>query len=148
MVDKETWKYNPAWRQYVLEHWEGRGRVEQVKDDSLSDFKEASRQAFVRRGFPVKQVKVWINCMLPESGEGYSDGYPHVHYPLTGLTLVHYLDIGEGDTTLDIFDGDKVIEKVHPEAGLTVFMPNDLKHGVHRHNGKTKRLAMIATALR
>ena len=148
MVKTEYWEFKPDWRQYVLERWEGRGRVEQIKDDSLSDFREAAKQAFIRQGFPVKQVKTWINCMVPEDGEGYSTGYPHVHYPLTGLTLVHYLDTGEGDTTLDIFDGDKVVERVHPEQGLTVFMPNDLKHGVHRNTGSKKRLALIATALR
>lgn len=148
MVYTEKWYYRPHWRQYVLERWEGRGRVEQIKDDSLSDFRETAKQAFLRQGYPVKQVKTWINCMIPEEGEGYSEGYPHVHYPLTGMTLVHYLDTGEGDTTLDIFEGDEVIETVHPEKGLTVFMPNSLKHGVHKHNGKTKRLAVIATALR
>lgn len=142
----ERWEYNPDWRQYVLDRWKGQGRVEQIKDDSLEDFKEAARQAFVRQGFPVKRVKTWINCMIPDSGDGYDEGYPHIHYPLDGLTLVHYLD--SSDTALDIFDGDEVIESITPERGMTVFMPNDLKHGVHKHNGKTKRLALIATALR
>lgn len=146
MIKCENWEYNPSWRQYVLDRWEGKGRVEQIKDDSLEDFRELSRQAFLRQGFPVKQVKTWINCMVPDNGSGYDKGYPHVHYPLNGLTLVHYLD--DSDTKLDIFDGDKVIEEIKPKRGLTVFMPNDLKHGVHKHNGKTKRLALIATGLK
>ena len=148
MIHQEQWEFHPEWKDYVLDKWEGKGRVEQVKDDSIQPFRDRAIQAFKEFGFEFKQVKTWINVMTPEDGEGYSKGYPHIHYPLTGLTLVHYLEPGENKTPLHILIDDEVVEKVYPEKGLTVFMPNDLWHGVLRNTGKDKRVAMIATALK
>ena len=148
MIDKEYWTYHPEWKDYVLSKWEGRGRVEQVKDDSIKPFRDRAYKAFLDRGFPIKNIKTWINVMIPKTGDGYDEGYPHIHYPLTGLTLVHYLYPGNNPAPLDIFDGEEVIETIYPEPGLTVFMPNDLWHGVRKNTGTDKRICMIATALR
>jgi len=150
VIDREYWEFHPEWRDYVLSKWEGRGRVEQVKDDSIAPFRERAKRAFLERNFPLRQIKTWINVMVPKGGDGYDEGYPHVHYPLTGLTLVHYLDTGDKPAPLHILESESgpVSEIIYPENGLTVFMPNDLWHGVLINNGTTKRVAMIATALR
>ena len=148
MIYREQWEYRPEWADYVFAKWRGTGRVEQITDDSIGPFRQKAWDSFEKIGFPIKRIKTWINIMVPDSRTGYDDGYPHVHYPLDGLTLVHYLEPGDSPAPLHIFDNDEVIEIIYPVKGLTVFMPNDLKHGVLRNNGTIERMAMIATALR
>ena len=97
---------------------------------------------------PYKHIKVWLSIQEPNTGEGYEKGYPHVHFPLYANTLVHYLDPGDIPTPLHIFEGDTVIEEIFPEPGLTVFMPNSLKHGVLINRGTKNRVQMIATGLK
>lgn len=148
-IHKEYWEFKPEWVDYVKRKWKGLGRVEQVKDDpEIYPFRDRARQAFEAQGITVNQIKTWVNCQVPKSGEGYDDGYPHIHYPLNGTTLVHYLYPGNKPAPLDIFIDNEVVETVYPEPGLTVFMPNDLCHGVRKNNGTDNRLCMIATALR
>ena len=151
MIDKEKWKFNKKWLDYVLENWKpNTGRVQQVKefDEISTEFMEKARSAFKKKGLFHKTIKVWISVQEPNDGEGYEQGYPHVHYPLYANTLVHYLDTGDVDTKLHIFDGDKVIEEVTPKKGMTVFMANDLKHGVLKNKGTKNRIQMIATGLK
>lgn len=150
MIHKEEWGFNPALLDYVKKTWKGTGRVELVNDGSIERllFKQKAESSFRALGFPVRQVKTWVSIQKPESGDGYAEQYPHVHYPLDGLTLVHYLQAGDVPANLDIFEGDEVVESVVPVPGLTVFMPNDLLHGARKNNGRIDRIQMIATALR
>ena len=150
MIDKEHWEYNQHWLDYVNRTWIEGGRVQQIKEDSKEsdEFRERAEKAFSQRNIPFKYVKTWISIQVPKKGEGYDIGYPHIHYPLTGTTLVHYLEPGDNPAPLHIIVDDKVVEEVYPEAGLTVFMPNDLRHGVLKNNGTTNRVQMIATALK
>jgi len=150
VIYKEHWKYNPDWLDYVKTAWEGRGRVELVKDNSEHRlaFMQAAKEAFTKLGFPLSYVKTYLSVQKPEVGEGYAEQYPHVHYPLDGMTLVHYLQPGDNPAPLDIFEGGEVVETIYPEPGLTVFMPHDLKHGVRKNNGTTDRIQLIATAVR
>lgn len=150
-IHKEVWDCHPGWLDYVRQTWKpGLGRVQQQKDESPERlaFLNAARRSFEGLLFPVKQVKTWVSVQQPSQGEGYCDEYPHVHYPLDGLTLVHYLDPGDQPAPLHILDGDNVIEEIVPYVGLTVFMPNDVLHGVLHNLGTTDRVQMIATALR
>lgn len=150
MIHKEYWEFRPDWLQYTLRVWNGKGRVNQRKEDSPErlSFCKRAEKAFRDYGFPVKRVKTWVSIQNPSEGEGYCDEYPHVHHPLNGLTLVHYLDPGDEPAPLHIIVDDEVVEEVVPEQGLTVFMPNNLEHGVLHNKGEKPRIQMIATALR
>lgn len=153
MVASEQWGDHPEWLGWVGEVWqENRGRVQQQYPHDphpcRAAFADRATLAFRQKGVPVRWLKTWVSVQLPEDGEGYADEYPHVHYPLDGTTLVHYLQTGAEPAVLDIFDGDDVIETVVPTVGLTVFMPNDLRHGVRKHHDPVNRVQVIATALR
>ena len=150
MIHKEHWPFRQSWLDYVTRTWQGKGRVEQIKDDSPEsiEFKERAFKAFFNQGIDFRYVKAYVSIQVPKDGIGYDEGYPHIHYPLDAITLVHYLQPGDVPAPLHIFDGDTVIEEVCPEPGLTVFMPNNLKHGVLKNNGTINRTQLIATALR
>lgn len=110
-------------------------------------FARQAKRAFELREIPVRGLKTWVSIQKPCCDGGYADEYPHVHYPLDGVTLVHYLEPGDKPAPLHIFEGDEVVEEIVPERGLTVFMPNALKHGVVNNHGTTDRIQLIATAL-
>lgn len=134
---------------YVLRTWKGQGRVEQINEDETPDhirFRERAWRAFREVGFPICRLRTWVNVQIPREGPGYDPGYPHVHQNERALTLVHYIDPGDVPASLDILDGEKVIETIVPEANLTVFIPNGILHAVRKNNGTRKRVAMIATA--
>lgn len=136
-------------RRYVVGRWkEGIGRVQEVRDDSPERlaFAEMAKANFEKRGVPVVRLRTWLNVQLPDPGEGYDKGYPHVHADETAVTLVHYIDPGDVPADLHIFDGDEVEHVITPEAGKTVYMPNGVKHGVLKNQGNSPRVAMIATA--
>lgn len=151
MISKQTWDFHPEWLEHVKRTWkEGIGRVQQVKEETPETlaFKEKAREAFIKEGIKIKSyIKTYISIQKPEDGDGYAKDYPHIHYPLDATTLVHYLEPGDKPAPLDIFDGDTIIETIYPKRGLTVFMPNDLRHGVRKNNGTTDRIQLIATAL-
>lgn len=148
-VRREYWDFDPSWADLVCELWTGAGRVQQIKDDArIEPFRLRAKKAFKDQGIEFSSVKTYINCQVPKIETGYDDGYPHIHYPLDATTLVHYLDPGDDPAPLHILIDGRVVEVIFPERGLTVFMPNDLWHGVLKNNGTTNRLAMIATALR
>jgi hypothetical protein len=154
MIHKEYWGFNPDWLDYVKRSWipdlQGDGRVQQIKYDSKEsqEFKERAAVAFSNYGLTFRTVKTYLSIQIPKQGAGYDDGYPHIHYPLNATTLVHYLQPGDVPAPLHIFDDEKVIEEFYPEKGWTVFMANDLKHGVLKNNGTIDRIQLIATALR
>lgn len=153
MVHREHWGFNPDWLEYVKRTWrthhDGNGRVQQIKVDTKEsdEFKERAAQAFSGQGISFRTVKTYLSIQVPKEGEGYDIGYPHIHYPLTATTLVHYLQPGDLPAPLHIFDGDQVVEEIYPEQGMTVFMPNSLMHGVLKNNGTIDRIQLIATAL-
>ena len=120
----------------------------QEESKEANAFKERATQAFIDNNIPVKKVKTWVSIQVPKEGEGYDIGYPHIHYPLNATTLVHYLQPGDNPAPLHIIVDDEVVEEVLPEQGLTVFMPNNLMHGVLKNNGTQDRIQLIATALR
>lgn len=134
------------WAAYVMRVWRGDGRVEEVKGDAPERiaFEKRAREALENRGIKVKRMRTWVNVMVPKTTIGYDDGYPHEHANTDGMTLVHYLEPGDKPAPLDIFDGDEITQ-IFPERGMTVFMPNGLRHGVHRNNGTTNRIAFLAT---
>lgn len=153
MIGREQWGGNPRWLAWVLRVWvPGRGRVQQQYDDSpdleRAEFVERARAAFVARGLPTARLKMWVSIQHAEDGDGYTHGYPHVHHPLDGTTLVHYLQTGADPAPLHIFEGNSVVESITPEPGLSVFMPNSLRHGVLKHHDPVPRVQLIATALR
>jgi len=150
MIHKEQWGFNPEWLDYVKRTWVDGGRVQMIQEESkeANAFKERATQAFIDNNIPVKKVKTWVSIQVPKEGEGYDIGYPHIHYPLNATTLVHYLQPGDNPAPLHIIVDDEVVEEVYPEQGLTVFMPNNLMHGVLKNNGTQDRIQLIATALR
>lgn len=148
-LTKEQWGYDPAWLEYVKQAWSGTGRVELVKDDSSCrlEFLEAAEKAFTRNKIPYSYVKTYLSIQVPAEGEGYDEGFPHIHYPLHGTTLIHYLQPGDIPSPLHIFDGDEVVEEIFPEPGLTVFVPHNIYHGVPKNKGTTDRIQLIASAV-
>ena len=153
MTDREYWRLRPEWLRWVRQVWvEGKGRVQQQypaepdHPDRVA-FAERATDAFLARNIPVVNLKTWVSVQVPEDGDGYAHGYPHVHHPLDGVTLVHYLQVTDEPAMLDIFDGDLVVETIRPAIGLTVFMPNSLRHGVRKQHGRGDRVQLIATAL-
>lgn len=150
MIYKENWEFRQDWLDYVESSWRGLGRVELVNSDNVArlDFLKKATESFYNLGFPIDYVKTYLSIQEPENGSGYAEQYPHTHEPKDGLTLVHYLQPGDKPAPLDIFEGGEVVETIYPEPGLTVFMPNNLMHGVKKNNGSTNRIQLIATALR
>lgn len=149
MIEKEYWKFNQEWLDYIKRTWTGIGRVQQVKEDSPErlSFQERAKRAFELKGIAASYVKTYISIQVPKDGEGYDEQYPHTHEPKNATTLIHYLQPGDKPAPLDIFDGDEVIETIYPEKGLTVFMPNSILHGVRKNKGTTNRIQFIATGL-
>lgn len=149
-MEKEYWTFRPHWLDYVKRNATGVGRAEKDNSDSLEiiEFRKRAERAFTERNIVFSHVRTWISLQLPNSGAYYEKGYPHVHYPLDATTLIHYLQPGDVPAPLDIFDGDEVIETIIPEKGLTVFVPNNVKHGVRINQGTTNRIQLIATASR
>lgn len=126
--------------EWVREVWVPGDRVQQQKDDHPTrlEFQAWAMDHFLSHGIDFAYVKTWVVCQKEEEGEGYIDGHPHVHYPLTATTLVHYLTEGA-----PIFIEGK---RVDPYPGLTLMFSNSTKHGVYKHKG-ADRLALIATAI-
>ena len=153
MIEREQWGQHPAWLAWVREVWiPGLGRVQQQKAAAAEHpaciaFARRAEQAFRSRSIPLETLKTYVSVQEPEDRDGYAEGYPHVHYPLDGTSLVHYLDPGDERTPLHIFEGDSVVEVIEPEEGLTVFMPHSLRHGVPCNRGQRDRVQLIATAL-
>ena len=146
----ENWEYRPDWLAYIVGSHQGAGRVELIHNKDLirSEFEKCAKEAFIRNGFPARKVKTYLSIQTPEEGEGYAEQYPHIHYPLDGMTLVHYLQPGDQPAALDIFKKDQIVETIYPAKGLTVFLPHDVWHGVRKNNGTTDRIQFIATGLR
>lgn len=145
----EDWGFKPEWLEYVISNHQGRGRVELVNDGSTCrlDFLEKARDGFLRNGFTVKQMKTYVSVQKPSELEGYAEGYPHIHYPTDGVTLIHYLQPGDVPAPLHVFIGNEVVEEIVPVAGKTVYMPHNVKHGVMQNKGTIDRVQFIATAL-
>jgi hypothetical protein len=149
MVHIEQWELRQDWLDYVSRSWLGQGRVELVNDDSTerASFADKATGAFSNLGVNVKFLKTYLCVQESEEGEGYIDGHPHYHHPHKAYTLVHYLHAGSNPAKLDIFKSGQVVETITPKDGLTVFFKNNVIHGVHKHKGQDKRIALIATAL-
>lgn len=142
----EEWGPLPI-RDWILRTWKGNGRVEEVScdDPERQLFLDRAKQAFEDRDIPAKRIRTWLNVMLPDEQLGFDVGYPHVHQNNKATTLVHYVDAGDNPPGLDIIRGEDV-EKLIPQTGQTIFIPNGVWHGVYRNNGSRPRVAMIATA--
>jgi len=149
LIYREIWPHREEWLDFVKRTWVDGGRVQQVKNqiDECLDFKNKAKSSYDSLGIDYKEIKTWVSVQVPKNGKGYDVGYPHIHYPLHGLTLVHYLDPGDKPAQLHIIKNDEVVEEIYPEKGLTVFMPNCLWHGVLKNNGTRDRVQMIATAI-
>jgi hypothetical protein len=155
-VLREYWEFSQSWLDYVTDTWiPDYSRVQKDKTNSLiaTEFKERATKAFKDRGIPTRLVKMYISIQIPKESavsavkDGYDDLYPHTHGQSDATTLIHYLQPGDKPAPLDIFDGDDIVETIYPEKGLTVFVPNDVWHGVRLNKGTTNRIQMIATAL-
>ena len=150
MLHKEYWQFKQSWLDYVIRSWQGLGRVEEINQDTTEslEFRERAGIAFKAQGIEFNRVKAYLSTQIPKQGDGYDDQYPHVHAPDYATTIVHYLQPGDVPAPLDVFLDGKVIESITPEQGLTVFIPNNVWHGVRKNQGTTNRIQLIATALR
>ena len=151
MLDIEDWGYNPAWLEYVLDAHPRNGRVSRTDDDHPArlEFKERARQAFDEKEISYSYIKTYVSIQSPSEGGGYDPGYPHQHSPLSGTSLIHYLQPGDVPAPLHVLDDEKgsVIFEYFPERGMTVFMPHHLWHGVLKNHGKEDRIQIIASAI-
>lgn len=157
-IFREYWEFNQSWLDYVNENWIPElGRVQKQNNRSpeptIKDFIERATIAFKGRDIPTRVVKAYISIQIPKESadfsiqDGYDDQYPHVHGQSNATTLIHYLQPGDKPAPLDIFENGEVIETIYPERGLTVFVPNDVWHGVRLNQGTTNRIQLIATAV-
>lgn len=127
------------WLAFAVRVWKpGIGTIQQC--DAPQSFRD---WAWSQLG-EIKRLRTWTNIQHAEEGEGYATGYPHVHHNENGTTLVLYLDPGDKPADLHIFDGEDVVERITPEKGKWVTIPNGVWHGVLKNHG-SKRVAMIAT---
>ncbi len=157
LIFKEYWEFSQSWLDYVNDRWiPALGRVQKDKTNSpiITEFRERSTKAFNDRGITTGKVWTYISIQVPKDSaslsfkDGYDDSYPHTHAPADATTLIHYLQPGDKPAPLDLFDGDEVVETIYPERGLTVFMPNNVMHGVRLNQGTTNRIQLIATAIK
>jgi len=151
MLEIEDWGYDPSWLEYVNNFHPGGGRVMRMDDDHPARlaFEQRSMDAFTARNIPFSYIKTYVSIQKPAEGGGYDPGYPHQHVPLSGTSLIHYLDPGDKPAPLHVLDGEEgeVIFEYVPEVGKTVFMPHHIWHGVPKNQGTTNRVQMIASAI-
>ena len=140
------WGFNPQWLEYVERSWPGGARVLRTVDDDPARLSFEAKCAEEFGEF--SQIKTFISVQEPKEGSGYDTGFPHIHAPLDGISLVHYLQTGDNPAPLHIFDGEngKVVEELIPEVGKTVIIPNNVWHGVPLHKGSINRIQMVAIA--
>lgn len=146
---KEYWQFDPSWLEYVKSTWAGVGRVELVHDDSAERlaFLAKSAESFDKHGIKYSQIKTYLSVQQPSIGDGYDEGFPHIHHPLSGTSLIHYLQPGDKPAPLHIFDECEVVEEIYPEKGLSVLVPHHIYHGVLRNQGTIDRIQLIASAI-
>ena len=101
-------------------------------------------QAFDELGVSFVRLRTWLNLQPPETGSGYSPGYPHVHHDTSATTIVLYLSADP--SPLDILEDGEVVETIKPELGDMVCIPNGVWHAVHRNLSNENRVAAIVTA--
>lgn len=133
--------------EWVRAKWvSGVGRVQEVKEYSPERhiFLRIADKAFSEAGIKFNRIRTWLNLQPPDPGDGYSDGYPHVHQDTTATTLVLYLS--DDPSPLDLLEDGQVTKTIKPKKGDIVFIPNGVWHGVHRNQGPHDRIALIATA--
>lgn len=107
-------------------------------------FEDRAKEALRNVGFPVRNITAWINTHWPTREVGYESGYPHSHKNNDGLVLIHYLLAGDKPAPLDVFDGSGALEeRIYPEPGLTLYMPDGVSHAAHRNNGTTPRVCFV-----
>jgi len=151
MIEIVDWGFDPSWLEYVLKFHPGGGRVMRTADDEpvRLAFLKRAEESFKERNIPFNYVKTFVSIQKPVEGSGYDLGFPHQHSPLSGTSLVHYLDPGDVPSPLHILDDQygKVIFEFYPEPGKTVFLPHHLWHGVPKNNGTTNRIQLIASAV-
>lgn len=150
-VEITQWDFDPALLEYVKTYHMGQGRVERIVDENplRVAFEQKAKDEFTNRGIAFDYVKTYLSVQKPVKGAGYDLGYPHQHVPLTGTTLIHYLDPGDVPAPLhilDAFDGNVLMEFI-PEPGKTVFIRHDIWHGVLKNQGTKPRIQIIASAI-
>lgn len=150
-VEIVDWTFDPALLEYVKEFHKGQGRVERIVDEHpvRLAFQKRAEEEFTKRGIGYNYVKTYLSVQKPVEGPGYDVGYPHIHVPLTGTTLIHYLDPGDVPAPLHILDAEdgNVIMEFFPEPGKTVFIRHDVWHGVLKNQGTKPRIQIIASAI-
>ena len=144
MIVREHWGPPPEeWIRYAVEKREDTGGILTRMTGKFPSFEDRAREALKRQGFPVKALTSWINTHLPTTEVGYERGYPHTHKNNDGLVLIHYLLPGDKPAPLDVFEGDEIVETIYPEPGLTLYMPDGVKHGARKNNGTTNRVCFV-----
>jgi hypothetical protein len=148
MIEVENWGEPPQeWVDFANRSpvRENESRLRVITGQLLS-FESRVMQALTERGLSVRRIRTWINTQIPREGKGYDPGYPHVHNNGDATTVIHYILPGDVPAPLDVFDGDEIIQTIYPEPGLTVYMPDGIKHGAHRNNGTTNRTCLMVMA--
>lgn len=142
---REHWGPPPQhWIDFAVDNRVETGGILSRMTGKFPEFEAAAREGLKRQGFPVKTVTMWINTHQPKKEVGYEKGYPHAHNNNDGLVLIHYLVPGDVPAPLDVLNDDgSLAEQIFPEPGLTVYMPDHVKHGARINNGTTNRIAFI-----
>lgn len=119
--------------------------MQEVKADSPERdmLKALALTLYKARSVEVVRLRTWLNLQPPDPGEGYSDGYPHVHTNNDGKTFVFYLS--DNPSPLDILEDGEVVMTLKPEAGDVAYIPNGVWHAAHRNPGPSDRIALITT---
>lgn len=144
MIELEDWEFRQELLDYVKKNHKGTHRAFAIEDDNPERlaFLDKAKKSFDDRGVKYRGVVTFLSVQVPEAGEGYHRDYPHEHLPV----LIHYLDPSDVPTPLHVFEDGRVVEEVVPYPGLTVYVPNQLSHGVPKHKGTRPRIQIIAMA--
>lgn len=145
------WGFNPEWLKYANEYWPGGARVLRTVDETPQrlSFEAKAAEEFTKMDVPFSLIKTFISVQKPNAGEGWEAGFPHIHTPLNGTSLVHYLQAEKDSAPLHILDGEdgEIVDTIKPSVGKTVIIPNQVYHGVKCHHGKENRIQLVAIAI-
>jgi hypothetical protein len=145
MLYQEQWGPPPqSWIDYAVRSRVETGGILTKMTGKFPDFEDRAKEALRARGFPVRSITAWINTHQPTKEVGYEKGYPHTHKNNDGLVLIHYLQPGDVPAPLDVLDErGELVERIVPEPGLTVYMPDGVSHAAWKNNGTTNRVCFV-----
>lgn len=150
MIEIVDWGFTPSWLEYAKTYHPRGGRAMRVIDDRPErlEFEAKCSEEFTSRNISFSLIKTFLSIQKPVEGDGYDDGFPHIHAPLHGFSLVHYLQIPKNAPPFHVMEGKDggVKQVIEPKVGMTIVMANNIYHGVLKSHAKADRIQMVGIA--